>query len=143
MPENLSDVPVPDLADPLFGPYWEGTRAGRLRIQACAACGTLRWPPRYMCPACGSFETEWVERAPRGKVYSWTVVGFATARGYPDVPYPVVIVALDEAPSVRVVGRMVGADPDELVAGMPVQARFVPAGADDAMTLIQWEPREV
>ncbi|MFB9839902.1 Zn-ribbon domain-containing OB-fold protein, partial [Actinoallomurus acaciae] len=41
---------------PAVGPdtrfFWDGARAGELRIQRCAECGALRHPPGPMCPAC-------------------------------------------------------------------------------------------
>lgn len=140
MADGLSDVPVPDLEDPLYAPYWAGTRAARLMIQRCGACRTPRWPPRHMCPACGSLAVEWAEHGARGTLFSWTVVGRATARGYAEVPYAVGIVTLDDAPSIRLVGTIVDVDLGMLAVGFPLQARFVPAGPAGEMTLVQWEP---
>ena len=46
-------------------PFWEYAAQGELRVQACADCGELRFPPRPCCPHCQSFACEWrqVERA--------------------------------------------------------------------------------
>ncbi|MDX2766204.1 Zn-ribbon domain-containing OB-fold protein, partial [Streptomyces europaeiscabiei] len=40
-------------------PFWEYAAQGELRIQACADCGELRFPPRPCCPHCRSFATDW------------------------------------------------------------------------------------
>ena len=138
MPSELPNVPVPDLSDPLYAPFWEGTRAHRLRIQCCRACGKKRWPPRYMCPICSSFDIDWVDVEPSGTLFSWTIVGFATAKGYPDVPYAVGIVTLDHAPEVRVVGKITAVDLESLRAGLPLKARFVTAGPEGEMTVLEW-----
>lgn len=130
-------IPAPDLEDPLFAPFWEGTRQGRLMIQACDDCATPRWPPRRLCPACGSFATRWVAQAPRGTLFSWTVIGKATAKGFAEVPYVVGLVALDERPSIRLAGNVEGIAPAALRAGLALRGRFVAAGA---MTLLRWQP---
>jgi uncharacterized OB-fold protein len=130
-------IPVPDLDDPLFAPFWRGTREHRLLLQACDDCATPRWPPRCLCPSCGSFATRWVERAPRGTLFSWTVIGRATAKGFAETPYVVGIVALDEAPAIRLVGNVLGIAAAELRVGLPLKGRFDDAGE---MTLLRWEP---
>ena len=37
-------------------PFWEYAARGELRVQACADCGELRFPPRPCCPHCQSFD---------------------------------------------------------------------------------------
>ena len=138
MSENLDAVPLPDLEDDLFAPYWQGTRDGRLSVQRCMDCGTKRWPPRELCWACGSPEVDWTEVAQTGKLYSWTVVGRATSRAYPDVPYTVGIVEIENSPVIRMIG-VVRVDPPHLEAGLALKARFVPAGPAGEITLVQWE----
>lgn len=44
------------------------------------------------------------------------------------VPYAVVVVELVEQKGLRMVSRLVDADPDAVRIGMPVELRFVPAG---------------
>jgi uncharacterized OB-fold protein len=130
------EIIVPDLDDPLFAPFWRGTRDRRLMVQACDDCATPRWPPRCLCPACGSFAVRWVEHAARGSLFSWTVISKSTAAGFTDAPYTVGIVALDDAPSIRVVGNVLGVAAADLGVGLRLQGRFVDAGA---MTLLRWE----
>jgi uncharacterized OB-fold protein len=130
------DILPPDIEDPLFAPFWQGTREGRLMVQACDDCATPRWPPRRICPACGSFATRWVECAPRGTLFSWTVIGKATAKGFTEVPYVVGLITLDDTPGVRLVGNVIGLAPEALRVGLPLRGRFVDAGA---MTLLRWE----
>src|SRR5260370_42572179 len=42
-------TPTPETAH-----FWEGCKAGELRLQRCAACAEAYFPPRPFCPACGS-----------------------------------------------------------------------------------------
>jgi uncharacterized protein len=132
--------PLPDTKDPDIGPFWTGTAAGKLQVKQCGACRRHHWPPRLGCPHCGSDKVAWVAVAPRGQVYSWTVVHRSQTQGFePEVPYAVVLVALDEAPGVRMVGNLVDMKPDQLAAGSAVEAVFTPAG-DGAVTLVNWRP---
>jgi hypothetical protein len=131
--------PLPDVTDPDIGPFWSGTAAGVLQVKQCGACSRYHWPPRLGCPHCGAGEVNWVAVAPRGKVYSWTVVHRSQTPGFePEVPYAVVLVALDAAEGVRMIGNLVGLKPDQLKAGLAVEAVFTPAG--DGVTLVNWRP---
>ncbi len=139
MPET-NEIPVPDLADPNFAPFWEGTRAGRLVVQACAECGKRRWPPRVACLKCHSTELAWEAIAPRGTLYSFTIVGRPTAKGFSHVPYTVGIVELADDPGVRIVGTVIDIPPAEVAIGQALEGRFVQAGPAGEMTLIHWAP---
>lgn len=144
MPRNdHADLPVPDLADPLFAPFWKGTANGQLWIQHCADCGKAYWPPRYCCAACSGFHMAWKQCPTRGRLYSWTTVGKATAKGFPDVPYVVGLVTLDEQPAVRIAGNVVGVAPDALKTDMPLEAHFVPAGPQGELHIVAWRPLAV
>lgn len=67
------DLPAP-VVNADSAPYWEGARQGKLLLQRCGDCGTLRFFPRYLCTACGSDRTDWVEASGRGTVHSFTIV---------------------------------------------------------------------
>jgi uncharacterized OB-fold protein len=60
--------------------WWEGVEAGKLLIQRCGGCGTLRHPPRPMCPQCQSLEWDTVEASGRGTVHSFVI------NHYPQAP---------------------------------------------------------
>ena len=137
---DLDQIPVPDLSDPNFAPFWEGTRENKLKVQRCEDCGTHRWPPRLTCRSCRSANVEWVEVAPRGTLYTYTTVGRPTAKGFSSVPYTVGFVALDTPANVRIIGNVVGVEPSQLAIGMALEGRFVPAGPNGEKTLIHWAP---
>ncbi len=140
---DLDQIPVPDLSDPNFAPFWEGTRKHELKIQKCGGCETHRWPPRITCRNCRSTEVEWVAVDPRGTLYTFTTVGRPTAKGFSSTPYTVGFIALDSVVNVRIIGNVVDVDSAAVKIGMSLSARFVPAGPNDEMTLIHWSPTSV
>jgi uncharacterized protein len=100
--------------------FWDGVRAGRLLLRACAACGRLQHPPTPLCPACGSASWSAREASGRGTVYSWI-----TSR-HPSQPDPeprlVVLVELDEG--VRLVSNLVDVAADDVEPGLAVEVCF-------------------
>lgn len=103
--------------------YWEGARQGRLVLQRCTRCGTVRHYPRLMCAACQSMGTEPLLATGRGTVHSWTISHHPFAPEFADqVPYTLLTVDLDEG--VRALGRLIGNPP--LRIGLPVAIEFRP-----------------
>ena len=49
----MTERPLPAIT-PETRHFWEGTRAGELRLQKCAACSHVYFPPRPFCPQCAS-----------------------------------------------------------------------------------------
>lgn len=128
-------------------PFWEGARLGELRMQACASCGRLRFPPRPMCPWCRSLQREWRPMSGLGTVWSFVVAHPPLLPAYEAMaPYPVVTVELDEEPTLRLVGNLVPEpearpneiDPATIAIGLRVRAVFVPF--DAALTVVRWLP---
>jgi uncharacterized OB-fold protein len=113
--------------------FWEGTAIGELRLQACGACGSLRFPPRVMCPHCQSTLRRWQAVSGRGTVWSFVVCHPPLLPAYqPFAPYPVVTVTLDEGPALRMVGNLLArpdgaineVDPATIEIGEPVRVVF-------------------
>jgi uncharacterized protein len=117
--------------------WWDGAAAGELRIQRCVDCGRLRHPPRPMCPRCNSLRHDTVVSSGRGTVHSFVTYRHQPASGL-KVPYVVLVVALEEG--VRVIGNLVGAEPEDARVGMPVEVVFLADDGDD-LVLPQWRPR--
>ena len=129
--------------------FWEGTAAGELRVQACDACGALRFPPRVMCPECQSTERSWQPVSGRGTIWSFVVVHPPVLPAYnPYAPFPVITVTLAEKPSLRMVGNLVSGpggdinevDPGTIEIGEPVRVVFTARPRPDgtAVHLPQW-----
>ena len=109
-----------------MAPYWEGCRAGELRFQQCTACRAINPKPGPVCSRCTSRALAWPVSAGRGRLYSWTVVWRPQQPSFV-VPYAPAIVELDEG--VRVLSAIIGCEPSELGAGMPVVVEFHPVSA--------------
>jgi uncharacterized OB-fold protein len=115
---------------------------GEIAIQQCEACGTLQHPPEEICHACGgmSFTTSILPSA--GTVHSFTIVHHSVAAALDAaVPYTVVLVSLDAAPHLRVVGNLIGGPVDDVAIGMPVTAVWLERIAEDGtnIQLPQWQ----
>jgi uncharacterized OB-fold protein len=129
-------------------PFWQATQRGELVMQACGDCGELRFPPRNMCPSCHSRKREWRKLSGRGRIWSFVVPHPPLLPAFNDqAPYNVIVVELDEDPSIRMVGNLVnGPDsalndvkPETIRIGDPVEAVYVPMAED--VTLIRWARR--
>ena len=132
-------LPAPDEDS---GPFWEGTLLGELRMQACAACGRKRFPPRPMCPHCQSTSSVWEPVSGRGTIWSFVVAHPPLLPAYAALaPYNVVVVALDEDPTLRLVGNLVATaggpinevDPATIRIGEPVRVVFDHVADDIAL----------
>jgi uncharacterized protein len=113
-------IPRPTPAAPDDAQFWSFVADGELRLQRCAACATFRHPPRPLCAACGSTESEWVPASGRGVVWSFAVIHPPTLPAFEDrTPYGAVVVRLDEG--VFLVSNLVDCGHEELTVDMPVQ----------------------
>jgi len=129
--------------------FWAGTAGGELMVQACDACGALRFPPRVMCPECQSTERSWRAVSGRGVIWSFVVVHPPVLPAYaPYTPFPVITVTLAEKPSLRMVGNLVtgpggdinSVDPAGSEIGEPVRVVFTARPRPDGtlVHLPQW-----
>ena len=117
--------------------------AGELMVQGCGACGHAQHPPEEICRACGSHDVGPRRRSGRGRIESVAIVHHAVhpllkAR----VPYAVVLVSIDDAPGVSLLGNVVDAAPNELRIGAPVRVVFEEAVDPDSgerLLIPQWE----
>ena len=130
-----SPRPAPPVTE-LTRPYWDAAREGRLVLQCCSGCGTLRHYPRLLCSVCYSAAVSWRDASGRGTVHSWTVAHHAFHPGFvADLPYTLVTVDLQEG--VRALGRWRGAQAPAI--GMPVAGAFEPR-ADGVDLVFQARP---
>jgi uncharacterized OB-fold protein len=120
-------VPVPSEDD---RPYWDGAREHRLVLFRCTACGRLRDRHVIVCSRCRGERFEWTAVSGRGRIFSFTVAHQTSTRGFADeVPYVVVLVAVEEDPSLVLTTNLVGAfDADALDIDLPVQVVFEERG---------------
>ncbi|MFE6481716.1 Zn-ribbon domain-containing OB-fold protein [Streptomyces sp. NPDC057757] len=139
----LSPVPDDDGA-----PFWQYAARGELRVQACAGCGELRFPPRPCCPHCHSFASEWRLMSGRGRIWSYVVPHPPLLPAYAaQAPYNAIVVELAEAPRIRLVGNLVSGPgapldsvaPERIRIGARVQAVYTElAGEPAPLSVPQW-----
>jgi uncharacterized OB-fold protein len=118
MPEYKGMNLIMPETDQELRPYFAAAAEGRLVLKRCTDCGLLRYPPGAACPWCNGLGSEWSEVSGRGTIYSYEIVTQAIQPGFRDwVPYPVVLVELDEQrgeptpdEGLRVIANLVTAD---------------------------------
>jgi uncharacterized OB-fold protein len=114
------DSMPPPLANATTLPFWEAAAEHRLVVQRCAACQHTRLPPAPICPECRSADAEWQELSGRGEVYTFTHVHRPIAAGQ-DLPFVIAVITLEGAGGVRIISNLVGASPEEIEIGTPVE----------------------
>ncbi len=117
--------------------WWDGVRQGKLLIQRCGKCRSLRHPPGPMCPKCQSLEWDTLEASGRGHVYSFVVFHHPAI---PPFEYPNVIALVQLEEGVRLVSNLVGVSREDARIGMPVQGKV--AEVEEGMFLPQFHPAE-
>ncbi|MGD9998498.1 MAG: Zn-ribbon domain-containing OB-fold protein [Ilumatobacteraceae bacterium] len=130
-----TQVPV---SDGVF--TWPPDGAGgqvRLLGSRCTNCGNHMFPVQSGCPRCTGNDTETVELARRGTLWTWTVQGFPPKSppyaGATDASFRPFGVGYVELPGeVKVESRLTEADPGKLRIGMEMELVLVPLAVDDA-----------
>ncbi|HTO08422.1 MAG TPA: Zn-ribbon domain-containing OB-fold protein [Myxococcota bacterium] len=133
MPEPRRPKPVPT---PETRHYWEGARAGELRLQRCRSCSQAYFPPRPFCPHCASGDTEVFRASGRASLYSY-VIHHRPMPGF-EPPYAIAVVTLAEGP--RMMTNLVGVPqtPEALELDMPLELTF--HKLDDEISLPVFRP---
>jgi len=125
--------PTPETAH-----FWEGTRAGELRLQRCDACDHVYFPPRPFCPQCASRSVSVFAASGRATLESY-VISHRPSRGF-EPPYAIALVTLEEGP--RMMTNIVDCDqtPEALALDMPLSVAFAPQ--NDEITLPLFRPAD-
>ena len=130
--------PIPEITEELR-PFFAAARESRLVVQRCKGCGQLRFPPRPLCSHCLGREAEWIPVSGRGVLYSFNVMHQVYHPGFaPEVPYPVVLVELEEG--CRMLSNLVDCPRDQLRIGLPVEVVF--EKINDEIALPKFRPRK-
>jgi uncharacterized protein len=118
--------------------FWEGTRAGELRIQRCSECAHAYFPPRPFCPKCASRSVAVEAASGRATLYSY-VINHREPPGF-TAPYAIAVVELEEGP--RMMTNIVECEqtPEALQLDMPLEVTF--ESLTDEITLPLFRPAE-
>ena len=128
--------PLPK-ATPETQHFWDGTRAGELRLQRCAACAKVYFPPRPFCPGCASREVEVFSASGRATLHSYVINERAMPGSGFEPPYSIAVVELEEGP--RMLTNVVDIEqtPEALVLDMNLEVKFEPVSNDIALPLFR------
>ena len=127
----MSEGPVP-IPTPETLPYWEGAKAGELRIQRCNACEKYYFYPRPYCPKCNSDDVEWRTVSGKGTLRSYVINQRPLPVFKSEEPQIIALVELDEG--VRMMTNVIGIDPADVRIGMRVRAT-IDTTADEPLPL--------
>ncbi len=100
----------------------------RLIGKKCIKCGFIIFPPRLICPECGSTELEDFKLSGKGKIYTYTVIAKGSGPSEFDDQqnmsgsYVVAVVKLEEGPLMVAQFTDCEPDPEKLEIGMEVEA---------------------
>ena len=116
--------------------FWEGTRAGELRLQRCDDCSHVYFPPRPFCPKCASRSVSVFAASGQATLYSY-VIHHRSVPGH-QAPYSIAVVALQEGP--RMMTNIVNTEqtPEALQLDMPLEVTF--EKLSDEVTLPLFQP---
>ena len=135
MNQKTKERPLPR-PSPESQHFWDGTKAGELRLQKCGDCGKTYFPPRPFCPSCSSRNVSIFAASGKATLYSY-VISHLPMPGF-DGPHAVAVVTLDVGP--RMMTNIVDCDqtPEALVLDMPLEVSF--ARQNDDITLPLFKP---
>ena len=92
-----------------FKEYNEALKDGKLLGLKCQHCNTVTIPPKLVCRKCGSPDLAVTEVRGTGEIQTFTTCNVASEGREDEVPYVIVLVALDEGP--WIMGNLTGTDP--------------------------------
>jgi uncharacterized OB-fold protein len=133
MPEPGRALPQPT---PETQHFWDGTKAGELRLQRCGECRHVYFPPRPFCPKCATRKVSVFGASGKAILDSY-VIHHRKVPGF-EPPYAIAVVKLTEGP--RMMTNIVECPqtPEALQLDMALEVVF--AQQNDAITLPFFRP---
>ena len=116
--------------------YWRN-EVPRYRLvgEECNKCGNKYFPSRPVC-SCGSTEFKEYKLSQRGVVVTWTVIKNAPIGFEKYTPYVVGLIELKDG--VRLMSQIVDVAPEEITAGLEVEACFRKVKEDGKSGILQY-----
>jgi uncharacterized OB-fold protein len=113
----------------------------RLLVQRCPHCATWQFGPEWLCHHCHSFDIEWTEVEPRGRIFSWERVWSPSHDALRQHgPYLAVLIELPHAGHVRMVGNLLGDPLQTVTIGAAVEGVFEHHhGSTPPYSLLHWQ----
>ena len=117
--------------------YWrEIPQRYRLEAGKCEQCNMVCFPPRIVCPRCGSRTFAATKLAETGKLLSYTIIRVAPGPFCDQSPYAVGIAELDDG--VRLTAQVVDCDFAALKVGLRVRTEFRKVSEDGEAGIIHY-----
>ena len=133
---DKSKLPAP-VPTPETQHFWDGTKAGDLRLQRCSDCAQVYFPPRPFCPVCISKNVEVFSASGKASLYSYVI----NERPHPafDGPYAIAVVELEEGPRMMTNLVNVAQTPEALILDMSLEVVF--ESLNDNISLALFQPQ--
>ena len=136
--------------------YFRHCAAHDFRLQQCASCKLLRYPPTTACPWCQSAEAEWTSVEGKGEIHSYAEIHHPIQPAFQSrTPYLLLLVELarqkgqpTEHEALRVVGNLVTPEGELAAAdevrrvGIGSRMRMVFVDVAEGLSLPQWTLEE-
>jgi uncharacterized OB-fold protein len=104
----MTDTTLLPHIDEINEPFWRGCREGELRLQQCPVSKRLIFPPRPVNPWSPRDKALWTTVSSTGTIWSVIAPHAPLMLDFSDLaPYNAIVVALDEDPTVRLIGNLV------------------------------------
>ena len=136
---SRSRIPLPE-PTPETLHFWEGTRAGELRLQRCDACRHVYFPPRPFCPSCAGRSVSVIPASGRGTLYSYVISHRAPPDSGFEPPFSIAVVELEEGPRMMTNIVETPQTPEALQLDMSVEVVF--DRVSDEITLPRFRPAD-
>jgi uncharacterized OB-fold protein len=116
--------------------FWDGCKAGELRLQRCKSCSHAYFPPRAFCPSCSSRDVEVFKASGKATLYSY-IINHRPRPDFGDKPHSIAVVTLAEGP--RMMTNVVGCPqtPEALQLDMPLEVTFEKASEEISLPKFQ------
>jgi uncharacterized OB-fold protein len=103
--------------------YWrEIPQRYRMEAGKCKACSFIAFPPRIVCPECGTRDFVTTKLADGGKILTYTIIRVPPQPFEDQAPYAVGIAELDDG--VKLTAQVVDCDFADLKVGLRVRLEF-------------------
>jgi hypothetical protein len=113
------------MPDPDSRGFWDYAAQGQLSLQRCNRCGEYQFPALESCRKCRG-GLEWIPVSGRATVHTYIVQHHAATPGFDGLrPFVVALVLPEEAPHLRIPGRVLGA-PESICIGAAVVSETLP-----------------
>ncbi|NBA93728.1 OB-fold domain-containing protein [Pseudomonas sp. R5(2019)] len=136
----MSNKPMP-LHTSLSAPFWDGLKAGEIRLQQCNVCQRFTFYPRRHCSHCLAHDLSWKAVSGHGTLYTFTVARVPTLPEFGG-PEPQILAVVELPEGVRINTNLIGLDPEAIRIGMPVKPVFARV-KEDGTTLLRYTGAEV